>query len=73
MQLVKRYGKKGAMVVLASLSSVRVFAAPPDFSTLTTGIDFSTAITAILAAMAALAGVYIVMKGGQLILSAIRK
>ncbi len=48
------------------------FAVAPDFSTLTDAVDYSTAITAILTVFAALAGVYIVMAGGSLILSKIR-
>jgi hypothetical protein len=44
----------------------------PDFTTLTDSVDFSTAIAAILLVMAGLAGVYIVMKGGSLILSKLR-
>jgi hypothetical protein len=45
----------------------------PDFSSLTSSLDFSTVITAVLLVMAGLAGVYIVVKGGSLILNAIRR
>ncbi|GHU39158.1 hypothetical protein AGMMS50256_38860 [Betaproteobacteria bacterium] len=45
---------------------------PPDFSTLTSSVDFSTAITAVLLVMAGLAGVFIVIRGGKLILSMLR-
>lgn len=47
-------------------------AAGPDFSPLTSSVDYSTAIIAILAVMAGLAGVYIVMSAGSLILERIR-
>lgn len=58
--------------LLGFLVSPASFAAAPDFSTLTDAVDYSTAITAILTVFAALAGVYIVMAGGSLILSKIR-
>lgn len=44
----------------------------PDFSTLTAAVDYSTAIAAILLVMAGLAGVYIVMSGGSMILRKLR-
>lgn len=44
-----------------------VNAAPPDFSTLTAGIDFSTLITALMSVFVAMAGVGIVAKGGSFI------
>jgi hypothetical protein len=45
-----------------------VNAAAPDYSTLTSSVDFSSVITAIISISAALAGVGIVMKGTSLIL-----
>lgn len=64
---------KGVVVGVATgVSALPAFAAGPDFSTLTASVDFSTAIAAILLVMAGLAGVYIVMKGGSLILSKLR-
>ncbi|WP_263770047.1 hypothetical protein [Propionivibrio soli] len=44
----------------------------PDFTTLTAAVDYSTAIAAILVVMAGLAGVYIVMSGGSMILQKLR-
>jgi hypothetical protein len=49
------------------------FAEPPAFTTLTAAVDFSTVISSLLTIMAALAGVFIVMRGGSLILSKIRR
>lgn len=49
-----------------------VFALPPDYSDLTEAVDFSTTTTAIMGIFAALAVVYIVIKGGSLILQRIR-
>jgi hypothetical protein len=48
------------------------FAVPPDFTTLTDSVDFSTAQTAILSVFAALAVVYILIRGGSLIIERIR-
>lgn len=66
--------KKIQGVVVATVAAVPAlsFAAAPDFTTLTASVDFSTATAAILLVMAGLAGVYIVMKGGALILSKLR-
>lgn len=47
------------------------YADPPNFSTLTAAVDFSTATAAVLTVFAAVAVVYIVMRGGRMILSAI--
>lgn len=50
-----------------SLFGLAAHAAAPDFSSLTTGIDFSTLITALMALFVAMAGVGIVAKGGSFI------
>lgn len=49
------------------------FAVPPDFSTLTAAVDFSTTEAAVLVIMASLATLYILIRGGSLILSKIRR
>ncbi|ATG90522.1 hypothetical protein [Methylomonas koyamae] len=59
-------------MVLALFSSVSR-AAPPDFSDLTDAVDFSTLNTALLAVFAALAAVFILLRGGSLILAKIRR
>ncbi|ANE57485.1 hypothetical protein AYM39_21385 [Methylomonas sp. DH-1] len=41
---------------------------PPDFTSLTEAVDFSTVKTALMAIMAALAAVFIVSRGGSMIL-----
>jgi hypothetical protein len=56
-----------AFGLFLSLFGISVFAAAPDFSSLTTGIDFSTLITALMALFVAMAGVGIVAKGGSFI------
>lgn len=58
-------------IMLSGAASAQ--ATPPDFTTLTGAVDFSTAITAILAVFALVAAVYVVWKGGTLILAAIRR
>jgi uncharacterized integral membrane protein len=63
--------KYGSGAVLASLA-VNAFAAAPDFTSLTTAVDYSTAIAAILLVAAGLAGVGIVMAGIKLILPMIK-
>jgi hypothetical protein len=64
--------KIAGVVTSAAVFPLTCYAEAPDFSTLTDSVDFSTAITAILLVMAGLASVYIVMKGGSLILSKLR-
>jgi hypothetical protein len=44
----------------------------PDFTSLTTAVDYTTAVAAILLVAAGLAGVYIVMAGIKLILPMIK-
>jgi hypothetical protein len=65
--------KMGGVVTSAVLMPLSAFAEAPDFTSLTSAIDFSTAVTAVLLVMAGLAGVYIVMAGGNLILSRLRR
>lgn len=45
----------------------------PDFSSLTSAVHFDTAQAAILGIMAALAVLYVVIRGGSLVLSKIRR
>ncbi len=57
---------------VAVLVGAPAFAAGPDFSTLTAAVDFSSAVTAVMAVGAAVAIVYIAMRGVRAVLSAIR-
>lgn len=63
--------KLGLVVALLATSSAS-FAAGPDFSQISAGIDFSTAITAIVGVATALAGMYIAIAGGRAILRMIK-
>jgi hypothetical protein len=54
--------------VLVSVAPLSAFAAAPDFSALTAGIDFSTASAAVLAGFVLLAGFGLTIKGGKVIM-----
>ena len=64
--------KKIFLAVLASFVSGMALAVPPNFTTLTAAVDYTTATAAILLVMAGLAGVYIVMGGGSMILAKLK-
>lgn len=61
-----------AMVAIA-VSALAVPASAADWSTVTGGIDYSGEITAILAIVGVIATVVVTMKGGQWLLSALKK
>lgn len=64
---------KGVVISAAAAGfALPVMAAGPDFTGLTGQIDWTTAIAAILLVMGGLAGVFVVMQGGSLILSKLR-
>ena len=44
----------------------------PDFSQLTSGVDFSSVITAVMAVGVVLMGVYVAIKGARIVLSMVR-
>jgi len=47
-------------------------ATPPDFSTLTSAIDFSTVITGVMAVAGVMVGVYVAIKGAKIVLQMVR-
>lgn len=55
-----------------SFAALPAMAAPPDLTSLTTAVDFSTVTTAVLAVAAALIVVYIAWKGAKMVISAVR-
>lgn len=59
------------VAVASMLSMPMAHAAAPDFTTLTSGIDFSTAITAVLAGFLLLAGLGLAIMGGRVVLRAL--
>lgn len=64
--------KSGLLALPVVLGAGSAMAAPVDYSTLTTAVDFSTSITAIITVFAALALVYVAMKGAKFVISALR-
>jgi hypothetical protein len=50
-----------------------ILAAPPDYSSVTAAVDFSTVITGILSVAALVAAVLVAMRGARLLLSVIRR
>lgn len=72
--------EKGQALVTATVAGVGTMlglskpaeAAPPDLTSLTTAVDFSTVTTAVLAVAAALIVVYIAWKGAKMVISAVR-
>jgi hypothetical protein len=44
----------------------------PDFTQLTSGISFSTVVTAVMAVALALVGVYVAVKGAKIVLQMVR-
>lgn len=62
--------------VVGVMSSTAAFAqevpAPPDFTTLTSGIDVSTITTSIMAVAAVMVGVHLAWKGVQFITRAVK-
>lgn len=70
-------GKTGQVVGFVggavALAAGNVSAAPTDFTSLTTAVDFSTVITAILAIGAIMATVYVAWKGVKMVLGALNR
>ena len=65
--------KIGLALVVAASAAVPAFAAtPPDLTPLTSAIDLSTVITAVLAVAVILAGVYAAIKGAKTVLSMVK-
>ena len=61
-----------SLAVSAPAAFADAAATAPDYTAITTAIDWTTTITAILAIMATMAGVYIAFKGGKLVLRALK-
>lgn len=65
--MLKKIAGKVVAVASAVVVPAVAFAAPPDFTGMTSQIDWSTAIAAILLVAGGLAGVYLVLTGTGLI------
>lgn len=59
-------------IVQAPAALAQAKATPPDFSTLTSAIDLSTVITAVMAVGAVMVGVYVAIKGAKIVLQMVR-
>ncbi|PLY44074.1 hypothetical protein CSZ94_06930 [Janthinobacterium sp. ROICE36] len=65
---------KAALIVSTALAAPMVMAGPtgPDLTPLTSAIDFSTVITAVLAIAGLLATVYLAIKGAKIVLGMLK-
>ena len=70
--LKKSAAAKKALVLAAVFVSSVASAAGPDLTPLTTVVDFSTVITALLAISGLLAGVYVAIRGAKIVLGMIK-
>lgn len=64
--------KKLALGVSSLFAAGAALAAPPDLTTLTSSVDFSTASAAILTVAAALIVVYIAIKASKFVINMVR-
>jgi hypothetical protein len=61
-----------AAAIGSTFGRTAAYAAPPDLTSLTTAVDFSTATAAILVVGAALIVVYIAMKASKMVIGMVR-
>lgn len=67
-----KFLKKLVLAVASMFAAGSALAVPPDLTTLTAAVDFSTATAAILVVAAALIVVYIAVKAAKFVLSMVR-
>jgi hypothetical protein len=67
----KSHFKRLAVIAVAT-TGASVFAAGPDLSSLTSSVDVGTTVTAVLAVSAALALLYMAIRGAKTVLGMIR-
>ncbi|GAQ30425.1 hypothetical protein K6V18_06625 [Ralstonia insidiosa] len=73
LQQLKKIAMRSALVAGAvSAVEARAAATPPDFTQLTSGIDFSTVVVGVLAVAATLITVYVAIKGAKIITHMVR-
>ncbi|MFZ6864692.1 hypothetical protein ACO0K7_18875 [Undibacterium sp. Ji67W] len=72
----KNIQRRVALVVTVASSAVFAGAAHaaggPDLTSLTSSVDFSTVVTAVLAISATLMGVYVAIKGAKTVISMVK-
>lgn len=74
MNVARKFGSKvvaGSALVLAAGSAMAA-ATPPDYSTMTSGIDWSSAITGALGLGALLLALYGAIKGAKILIGMVR-
>ncbi|MEC5159120.1 major capsid protein [Janthinobacterium sp. CG_S6] len=70
MKVMKKIGL--GLVGAVATAPMFALAGPPDLSSLTSAIDLSTVITAVLAVAAIIAGVYAAIKGAKTVLGLVK-
>ncbi|KVD29392.1 hypothetical protein WI84_01785 [Burkholderia ubonensis] len=71
-KVTTRTGFAIAGSILVATANARAATAAPDFSTLTSTIDMSTVITAVLAVAGVMVGVYVAIKGARIVLRMVK-
>lgn len=74
LQALKKFGSHvaAAVVIGGMTAAANAQASAPDFTSVTSAIDFSTVITAILAVAGIMAGVYVAFRGAKFALRALK-
>lgn len=67
------FKKISAVLVMLAAMVSNAFALPPDFSTITGAVDFSTVTTGVMAVAVAIVGVYLAARGARMLLAFVRK
>ncbi|WP_368648910.1 hypothetical protein ABRY95_04750 [Castellaniella ginsengisoli] len=73
-QRLKSAGSRALVAIggVAAAPFAMAQATPPDFSTLTASIDFSTVIAGVMSVAAVMVGVYVAIKGAKIVLQMVR-
>lgn len=70
--MIKQIKRGAAVAALVVGGMAHAFAAAPDYTALTSSVDYSGVITAVLAIAATLAGLYVAIRGAKTVLGMIR-
>ncbi|RQR33868.1 hypothetical protein DIE23_14070 [Burkholderia sp. Bp9143] len=71
-KMTARTGLVIAGGILAATANAQAATTAPDFSTLTSTIDMSTVVTAVLAVAGVMVGVYVAIKGARIVLRMVK-
>lgn len=72
MQKVRFAGRVVTAALASALVAQAAFAAGPDYTTITAGIDWASVITGILAVAGLLVGLYGAVKGARILIGMVR-